>query len=171
MSNLVKSALLCFFLFGVSNCTTGHEDLPQIIYDFLDLMVRFDEPTLAEYAKFSGECGGEPELVFTLTVCRANGWRVDSEPCIDFSRKRCQAAAYEPSLQLNWFRGKFSTVGKSYQVINVQSESEDISLIEVQIGKSEFLLFYNAILHPPGGLIVGVSKIDGKKVTDYLTAL
>lgn len=35
----------------MSNCTTGHEDLPQIIYDFLDLLVRFDEPTLAEYAK------------------------------------------------------------------------------------------------------------------------
>jgi len=157
---------LSFFL--VSACVESQEKLSQEVSGFIQLLVRTDEPTLAEYAQYSGECGGESELVFALNECRSKGWEVNSKSCIDFTRQRCRMAEQEPSLELSWLRERFSTAGKSYRLIRTQSESGDIDLIEVEIGKNKFLLFHDARPYPPGGLVIGASKVNGKKVADYL---
>lgn len=151
----------------MSACAISQERLPPEVTGFIQLLVRTSEPTLAEHAKFSGECGGEFELEFELKECRSRGWDIYSESCIAFTRQRCHAAEQEPSLALNWLRERFSTVGKSYRLIDVQSQSANIDLVGVEIGGNTFLLFYDAGSHPPGGLIVGVSRVNSKKVTDY----
>lgn len=164
----VARIVLWLSLFLVSACAVSREKLHPEVSDFIQLLVRANEPALAEYAKFGGECGGESELAFALNECRSKGWEINSKSCADFTRQRCRAAEYGPSLELSWLRKRFSTVGKSYRLISVQSEPEGIDLIEVEIGKNKFLLFHDATPYPPGGLVVGVSKVNGKKVADYL---
>lgn len=149
-------------------CVLSQEKLHPEVADFIQLLVRTNEPTLAEYAKFSGECGGDPELAFVLNECRSKGWEINSESCVDLSQQRCRIAKQVPSLKLSWLREQFSTVGKSYQFVSIQSEYEGIDLVEVQIGENKFLLFHNATPYPPGGLVVGVSIVNGKKLTEYL---
>jgi len=161
-------AVLWLSLFVISACAISQERLPPEVTDFIQLLVEGREPTLAVHAKFSGECGGESELAFELKECRSRGWDTYSESCIAFTRQRCHAAKQESSLELNWLRERFSTVGKSYQLISVQSQSANIDLLEVEIGSNNFLLFYDASSHPPSGLVVGVHSVNGNKVTDYL---
>ena len=139
------------------------------MFDFIQLLVKTNEPTLAEYGKFSGECGGESELEFELEECRLRGWDIYSEPCIAFTRRRCEGAEHVSSLELNWLRERFSTVGKNYRLIGIQSQSTSIDLIELKIGNNTFLLYYDASSQSPGGLIVGVSGVNGKKLSDYVT--
>ena len=167
MSKVIH-AVLWLPLFIMSACAVSQERLPPEVTGFIQLLVRTGEPTLAEHAKFSGECGGESELEFELKECRSRGWDIYSESCVAFTRQRCHAAEQESSLELNWLRERFSTVGKSYRLIGVQSQSANIDLVEVEIGNNTFLLFYDANSYPPGGLVVAVSNVNGKKVTDYL---
>ncbi len=158
--------VLCFYI--LSACAVSQEKVHPDVNSFIQLLLRTNEPTLAEYAEFSGECGGESELTFMLNECRSSGWEIHSKSCVDFTRQRCKEAEQLSSLELGWLREQFSTTAESYQLIRVQSESENINLVEVKIGKNTFLLFHNVAPYPPGGLVVGVSKVNGKKLTDYL---
>jgi len=166
MSKLAR-IVLCLSALAVSVCAVSQEKLDSAVSDFIQLLVGTRQPTLDEYEQFSGECGGVPELTFVLNECRSRGWGVNSESCVDFSRQRCSEIGGEPSLELNWIRKHFSTVGKSYRLINVQSKSENVDLVEVKIGKNKFLLFHDSGAHPVGGLVVGISSVNGKKVTEY----
>ena len=168
MMSKATPTVLWLFCFLVSACAVSQEKLQPEVTAFIQLLVRANEPTLAEYAKYSGECGGEPELAFMLNECRSKRWDIYSRPCVDFTRQRCRVAEQEPSYELSWLREQFSTARKSYRLISVQSESEGIDLVEVKIGKNNFLLYYNANPYLPGGLVVGVSMVNGKKVTNYL---
>ena len=79
-------------------------------------------------------------------------------------------ADQKTSFELSWLREQFSTVGKNHRLINVQPESKDFryELIEVEIGKNRFLLFHNTEPNLPTGLVVGVSKVNGKKIDRLL---
>ncbi len=167
MSKATRIVLWLFF-FLVSACAVFQEKMQPEVTSFIQLLVRVNEPTLAEYGKFSGHCGGESELAFWLNECRSKGWDIYSKSCIDFTRQRCRKAELEHSLELSWLRERFSTVGESYQVISVQSESEGIDLVEVEIGKNKFLLYHNATPYSPGGVVVDVSKVNGRKLAEYL---
>ncbi len=169
MSKFVQT-VLWLSLFLVSACVESQEELNPEVSDFIQFLVRIDEPSLAEYAKFSGDCGGESELIFALEECRSRGWDINSKSCVEFTRKRCHMSEQETSLELSWLRERFSTVGKNYRLVNVQPESKGFrhELVEVEIGKNKFLLFHNTDPNIPTGLVVGVSKVNGKKITDYL---
>lgn len=167
MLNIART-VLWLYLFLVRACAASQAQLHPDVFDFIELLVRANEPTLAEYAKFSGGCGGESELDFMLNECRSKEWDIYSKSCIDFTRQRCREAEQEPSLELSWLRDQFSTAGESYKLISVQPGSGGIDLIEVEIGKNRYSLYHNANLHPLGGLVVGVNKVNGKKFTDYL---
>ena len=151
-------------------CVESQEKLSSEVSDFIQLLVRTDEPSLAEYAKFSGECGGEFELAFDLEECRSRGWKINTKACVEFTRQRCHMAEQETSLALSWLRKRFSTVGENYRLVSIQTGSEDFEhdLVEVEIGKNKFLLFRNTDPNMPTGLLVGVSKVNDKKITDYL---
>ncbi len=144
------------------------QNIDQKVINFISLLVKTSEPTLAEYEKYAGECGGESELAFMLNECLSKGRNVKMKQCVDFTRKRCKEAKNVPSLKLKWIRKFFSTAGKEYKIIDIQSESETVYLIEVEIGKNKFQLYYNTSTYPPGGVIVDVYKINGKKLTYYL---
>jgi hypothetical protein len=174
----IPQVILCLSFFLLSACvgTQGRLDpvesqvkLNPEVTSFIQLLVRLEEPTLAEYAKFSGECGGESELDFELEECRSKGWHTHSQSCINYTRQRCDMADQETSLELSWLRERFSTVGKSYRLISVHSETEFFKhdLVEVDIGKNKFLLFHNNALYQPGGMLVGVSKVNGKNLSDF----
>ena len=117
-------------------CVGFQQQLSPEVSGFIQLLVKIDEPTLAEYAKFSGNCGGEPELIFSLDACEANGWNSNSQSCINFTRKKCEMPDQEPSLKLSWLRERFSTVGKKYRLVGTQSESEGFNhdIVEVENG-------------------------------------
>ena len=168
MISVVTRAVILLPLLCMSARAVAQERLPPKVSDFIQLLVRANQPTLAEFAKYGGECGGESELKFALNICRTNGWGINTKPCVDFTRQRCREAEREPSLELSWLRDQFSTIGKSYKLISLQSESEDIDLIEIEIGKNRFLLFHSTNPYPPGGLVVGISKVNGKSISDYL---
>lgn len=167
-----KFAQTVFFLllFVVSACFGFQEKLNPQVYEFVQLLVRVDEPTLAEYAKFSGECGGESELVFTLKECSSRGWDINSKSCVEFTRQRCHFAEQESAFELSWLRDRFSTVGKKFRLVGIESRTEGFNhdLVEVEIGENRFLLFHNTAPNSPTGLVVGVSKVNGKKIADYL---
>ena len=148
----------------------GSQELSAEVSNFMQLLIQTDKPTLAEYARFSGECGGESELAFTLKECQARGWSVASNECVDFSQQRCHMADQQPSMVLTWLRDRFSTVGANYQILGIQSMNGRFKheSIEVKIGKSQFLLFHNTEPNSPTGLVVGVSQVNGKKIEDYL---
>lgn len=174
MSNVIRTAFW-LSLFFASTAVESQEKLHPKVTGFIQLLIRTDEPTLAEYAKFSGECGGESELIITLEECQLRGWEINSESCINYTQNRCRSADQEPSFELGWLRERFSTAGKNYRLISAQSETEGFShdLIEIEIGKDRFLLFHNTDSNIPTGLIVGVSKVNGKKIAykeiiDYL---
>ena len=88
--------------------------------------------------------------------------------CADLIRRRCRESEQEPSLYLIWLRDRFSQVGKQHQLLGVQSEAEGVELIEVEIGANRFMLFHDATPFPPGGLVVDVSKVNGKRIAYYL---
>ena len=145
------------------------EKLNPEVTSFIQLLVGQAEPTLTEYAKFSGECGGESELDFELEECQSKGWHTHSQSCSKYTRQRCDMADQIASLELSWLRERFSTVGKNYRLISVHSETEGYKhdLVEVEVGKNKFLLFHNNALYPPGGMLVGVSKVNGKYLSDF----
>ena len=161
--------LVCGLSLLLSSCVSSQGLNPEVS-DFVQLLVRTDSPTLAEFATYSGECGGESELVFTARECRARGWAIGSKSCLDFSHQRCLMAKHQPSLELAWLRERFSTVGASYQLLDIQSENGPFKhqLVEVRIGENQFLLFHNIEPNFPTGLVVGVLQINGKKIGDYL---
>lgn len=170
MSKIVQTVLWLSLSLVMSACVAvSHEKLNPEVSGFIQLLVRTDEPTLAECAKFSGECGGEIELDFALKECRFRGWETNSKTCIDFTRQRCHSADQELSFEFSWLRARFSTVGKNYRLIGIRSETVGFrhDLVEVEIGKDKFLLFHNTDPNVPTGLVVGVSKVNGK-VVDYL---
>lgn len=173
----VIRTVLWLYLFLISVCATCQEELYPEAYEFIQLLVRTDEPTLAEYGKLVGgtdRCGGESELLFLLkTECRPRGWSFYSKSCINLTRQQCEMSEHVPSLELNWLREQFSTAGESYQVLDViqkeyEYEGYEYYLFEVEIGKNNFLLHYDL----PGPLriqdrIVYVSEVNSKKLSEY----
>lgn len=153
----------------MASCVNPRFVVQPDVLNFIQLLINTDEPTLAEYSKYAGECGGESELVFELKECHAKGWEEHSESCINYTRERCSAAHRVPSLELSWIRQRFSTAGKSYRIINVESKTEGFSheMVEVEIGENKFLLFHNTDSLIPTGVIVGVSKVNNKNIDDY----
>jgi hypothetical protein len=156
---------------AVCGCVKKTPDVQPEVKDFLQLLIKADKPTLSEYERFSGE--GDPselELEFELKECHAKGWADRSQKCIDYTHSRWNSADRQPSLHLNWLRERFSTVGKSYKIISVESKTEGYNheLIEVEIGKNRFLLFHNTDPDLPTGVLIGVTKVNGKEITDYL---
>ena len=77
---------------------------------FINLLVRQDEPTLLEYSKFVGDCGGESELLFTLHKCKLLGFDEMSQQCIILSNQECKMVDILPSHELSWTRKKFATI-------------------------------------------------------------
>ncbi len=146
-----------------------NEKLNPDVTGFIQLLVNPEKPTLAEAAKFGGECGGESELEFIFEECRSKGWYIHSQSCVNFSRQQCKRADQVISLELNWLRERFSTVGKSYRLISIHSETEGFKhdLVEVEIGINKFLLFHNTAQGTPTGLLVGVTKVNGKNLRDF----
>lgn len=170
MSRLVLIfSLLSLFL--SSKCVASGVVVQPEIHEFVQLLTKADKPTLAEYARYSGESDpSELELFFELKVCRSRGWTDSSESCVNFIRNRWRTADQQNSFFLGWLREQFSTVGKSYRLVNVESRTEGFNheLVEVAIGESSFLLFHNTEPNKPTGLIIGVSKVNGKKIDDIL---
>jgi hypothetical protein len=163
--NFIGMLSLCV----LSSCAVSQELSPEIS-DFMRMLVEEKAPTLAEFSRFSGECGGESELTFTLKECSARGWSIYSGSCVDYSRQSCLTAEHQPSLEISWLRERFSTKGASYRVLSVQPSRGQVSyeLVEVEVAGSIFLIFHNTDPIPIGGLSVGISKVNGKKIEDYL---
>ncbi len=91
------------------------------------------------------------------------GWHTHSQTCINYTRQRCEKADQEVSLELSWLRERFSTVGKSYRIISVHSETEGFKhdLVEVEIGENKFLLFHNRHPGTLTNVLVDVYKVNG----------
>jgi len=161
------STILGLLLVASSAYATPPVSVDKEVHDYLQLLVRKDEPTYAEYLRFAGS---EGELSFELRECRSRGWEIYSESCIAFTRDRANSADKQNSLYLSWVRTRFSTVGASYRIIGSKLKTEGIrhNLIEVVIGKNGFLLIHN--IHPgrPTSLLVGISRVNDKLMEDYL---
>ena len=159
---------LCF----LSACGASQPKVDSEVSRFIELLVRAEEPTLAEYAELSGECGGDLELGFMLQVCRSSGWDIYADACIDLTRRRCDSADHVPSLGLRWLRSRFSTVEQVYRVTGVFPGNTEFrhELIEVRIGKHQFLLFHNTDPRTLTGLIVGVTAVNGRPISELLRA-
>ena len=179
MSKFIPTVMwLSFFLLsacvGPQVKSTPEKELHPQVDSFIQLLVRLDEPTLAEYAKFSGECGGESELDFELEECQSRGWHTHSQSCINYTRQRCDMAEQIASLELSWMRERFSTAGKSYRLIGIRSEyigndqnGYTYNLVEVQIGENKFLIFHNPNVDILLPVDVSVTKVNEKEVYDY----
>jgi hypothetical protein len=173
MSKIIQIFFLLLFILFVIACSyvIPKSDFQPEVQAFIQLLIKADKPTLAEYAQYSGE--GDPselELNFELKECHSKGWEDRSKECIDYIHGRWNSADRHNALYLNWLRERFSTVGKSYRIIEVESKTEGFNheLIKLEIGKNKFLLFHNTDQNLPTGLVVGVSEVDGKKITNYL---
>ncbi|MDH5679444.1 MAG: hypothetical protein OEZ28_12575 [Nitrospinota bacterium] len=166
MPKLFYITFMLILVWDGSGCAVFQKKADPNISGFIELLTRTSEPTLAEYAKYSGECGGEGELVFELDLCRIRGYEIKSEGCIDFVRHRCHSADHEQSLELGWIRERFFTVGKQYRLVSIRQETEGVkhNLIEILIGTHLFLLFHALEPDPPGGRIIGVVKVDSKRI-------
>jgi hypothetical protein len=156
---------------AVCGCVKKTPDVQPEVKDFIQLLIKADKPTLAEYERFSGD--GDPselELEFELKECHAKGWADRSKECINYENSRWKSADRQPALFLGWLRERFSTVGKSYKIISVESKTEGFNheLIEVEIGNNRFLLFHNTAPDLPTGELLSVTKVNGKEITDYL---
>lgn len=154
MSNISHIALWLALL--ASPCLVPRKHLGPKVIAFIHLLTRASEPTLAEFEKFSGECCGESELAFELKECQLRGWGICSEACIVFTR-RCTIATRVPSLELNWLRDRFDTVGQAYRLISIESllGYEHIELIEIQVGNANMILYHDASMDPIGGWLLG----------------
>jgi len=169
MAKLIQ-VILGMSIFLPCACATSEVSVGREVHAFLQLLVEKNEPTLAEFTRFSGD--GDPselELAFELKECNSKGWDSNAKPCMDFIRNRWRSADKETSLFLSWLRKRFSTVDSSYRIINVESKTEGFShsLIELEIGKNRFLLFHNTDPSKPTGLCVGVSQVNGMKISEY----
>jgi hypothetical protein len=170
MAKFIRIILVMLVVIS-SACATLQSSADQEVHDFLQLLIEKNEPTLSEYARFSGE--GDPselELVFELRECSSRGWGNDTKPCVDFVRNRWRSSDEQKALYLSWLRTRFSTVGNSYRIIGIKSKTEGFhhNLVEVAIGKNRFVLFHNTDPGRPTSLVVGVSEVNGKKIRDYL---
>ncbi|MBI2413959.1 MAG: hypothetical protein HYV24_12215 [Deltaproteobacteria bacterium] len=171
MSRLVL--IFSLVLFFLTNRCVASEIQPEI-NDFIQLLIKADNPTLAEYIRFSGESdSSELELFFELKECRSRGWADSSDLCINFVRNRWRTADQHNSLFLGWLREQFSTVGKNYRIVSVKSKTEGFSheLVEVVIGENKFLLFHNTEHSKPTGIVIGVSEVNGKNINYYFSKL
>jgi hypothetical protein len=166
----VFKRIVCCLGFLLLTDSSYSQDNSTEVSDFITLLVQDEKPTLSEYSKFAGECGGELELSLTLRECKKKGWTVESKECIDYSFQRCQMKDKSPSLALNWLRRRFSTPGKKYEILRVQEVNEGFmhELINVRIGQNIFLLFRNTEPSLPTGTLVDITAINGKKVNEYL---
>lgn len=169
MSRIIRIVFLLSMiaLVAVCGCVKPAPDVQPEVKAFIQLLIKADKPTLSEYEQYDT---GEIELEHELKECHAKGWSDRSKECIGYENSRWKSADREPALHLNWLRERFSTVGKSYKIISVESKTEGFNheLIEVEIGANKFLLFHNTDPNLPTGLVVGVSEVNGKKITDYL---
>lgn len=165
IQNVLWSALLL-----TCTCTRvqSQEKVKQEVDGFIQLLIKADVPTLAEYARFSSE-GAELELLFELKECHLRGWEDKSKLCVNFIQNRWRSADQQPTFFLGWLRKQFSTVGKSYHLVGVESKTEGFShdLVEVNIGENRFLLFHNTDPNKPTGVIVDVSEVNGKNINFY----
>lgn len=170
MSKFIQT-VLWLSLFFLSACVGSQEKLHPQVNSYIQLLVRPEEPTIAELEKFTGECGGEFELDFVLDECRSKGWHIHSQSCINFSRQQCNMTDQKVSLAFSWLRERFSTVGKNYRLIGVRSEhigqnGYTYDLVEVEIGENKFLFFHNPNIDISTPEDVYVIEVNGKDITD-----
>jgi len=166
--------LLCSILFVMISFTIIHAEDNKTLKDidgFIKLLIREKAPTLEEYAKYAGECGGERELSFELNECKMNNWDYHSKECINYTKTRCLNANNEVALSLKWIRNKFLTVGKKYQVHKIYLSNDGFThkIIEVKIGKDCFKLFYNynLSLNHYAGFLIDIIEVNGLKISPY----
>jgi len=167
---MFKLLNLIFLLIILSIDTYAKEiNISKEIDSFIQLLIREKSPTIAEYAKYTGECGSESELGFVLNKCQLKGWDINSKLCIDFSKIRCQNLDKEVSLFLMWIRNKFLTAGKQYKICKIQSSDDGFlhEIIEVKIGNNYFKLFHNLNPDIPTGLLIDVIEINGLRISNY----
>ncbi|RME58824.1 hypothetical protein D6779_05680 [Candidatus Parcubacteria bacterium] len=163
----ISGARALTILVLVTGCQ--HFGLNHQVLGFVNLLIKEEEPSLAEYARYAGECGGETELTFLWRKCKKLGWQENSKECIDLGRKRCLSGVKHASFTLSWVRKQFSTERESYRIISVREE-RDSETVTLRIGKNVFTLYHNKSLNPPGGLKVDIVEINGKKIGEYLAS-
>jgi hypothetical protein len=162
--------LITTFLLAVSAnaCVAAEPAVDPRVLGFIDLLVQDRDPTLKDYSRFSGECGGEGELGFALRQCHSRGWATQTTSCVDFVHQHCQSASEEPAFVLNWIRARFATAGKQYRIVRIDPVVGGTYQIEVRIAKNNLLLFFDRGSHPPGGLVVDVTRINGRTIQQLL---
>ena len=155
----------------LGSCIAPSVRPPPEVTQFIQLLVQRNEPSLADYERFAGD--GDPseiELGFEERECNSRGWSLSDERCLRYTRDRWLDPGAQQAMFLSWFRRQFDTVGKPFRVIGIQRYSEGFShnLIEVDIGRTVLILFENTEPGVPTGMLVGVSKINGKSLESFL---
>lgn len=160
---------ILIILLITTDCVFSRDKMDKEIQDFLELLVREQEPTYAEYEKISGVDTDEYELAFQIRECNLRGWEGLSKLCVDFTRNIARSPDKNISLSLNWLRKQFSTIGNKYHIISIVSKTEgwNHDLVEAKIGKNNFLLYHNTGSNKPTSVIVRVSKVNGRNINDY----
>jgi hypothetical protein len=146
----------------------------RAVAEFMQLFSQESEPTLADYSRVVGAGDpGEVELTIETRYCRNQGWAPKSMECILYVQHRWRSEEKVPSLFVQWARAQFHTIGSRYQILstNVSNVGFRHRLTTVRIGTGTFVLFEPTIPHPPDGMRIGISKIDGKKLEYWLRTI
>ncbi len=141
----------------------------ESVIEFVNLLVSSEVVTLSDYEKFYG-ASVENELFFELKKCREMGWEHNSNYCVSFIRERWSSPENTQSLYFLWIKKTFSTPEAKYKIISSSFSVEGFEhlLVEVMIGRNNFLLFHNASLNKATGMLVGISSIDGRSAQSFL---
>jgi hypothetical protein len=167
MSSMLVGALL-LILSASASASTGPNVDPRVL-GYIGLLVQSRNPTLADYSRFSGECGGEGELAFSLRECRSHDWTTESAHCLEFVHQHCRSESEKPSFVLDWLRTRFATAGKKFRIVHIDPKLGGTYQVLARIGKDDFTLFYDSNPYPPGGLVVDVARVNGRNINEYLS--
>lgn len=150
-------------------CAVNKGSHDQDLMGFIDLLTRENTPSLKEASFYSGECGGESELDFVLDHCEKQWGDMYGSKCISYSKERCSNSEKSLSLELDWIRLNYSTVGKTYYIIETKEYDNEMKydLSKIKIGEHIFLIFINKEAKTPTGLKVGVTTINGKRPSEH----
>jgi hypothetical protein len=168
MNGTARCLIMCFIMAPL-NCYSG--ELLQNVYGYIELLTNSNKPTLAEYSKYAGECGGESELLFMQAECLNRYKAIFSCDCVRFVKDRCDNQENVESLRLNWIRTKFLTAGTIYEIKKVedynQSQPEEeitynYKIIHVKIGDNIFKLYHSMESNLPLDLTTYISHINEK---------
>jgi hypothetical protein len=167
---MAKVILIMFFLVLQVNCYS--DELSEDVDGYIELLTRTSEPTLAEYSKYAGECGGESELSFMQSECLNRYGEIFSCECVQFTRDMCENEQNTTSLELSWIRKNFATAGKKYDIIGTEHYNtthdeggKNITyshkIISVKIGNNIFGFHRAENYDTPQGLSLYISTING----------